>query len=295
MNYMLVDLNQVLIGQLVYKLLTPKKSYTEREFRITCLEALRHVIKKFKSEYSEIILCTDNKKFWRKEYFPYYKSHRKEQRKASGYDWPGIFQQLNQIQTELKENFPYKLLDVPGAEADDVIAVLAKKLSSEGSVLIVSGDGDFVQLQKYPNVKQFAPNLGAHGEFIKTDDPHRYLKEHIIRGDRGDGIPNILSPPDSFIKGERQKSINSNRLEEWISKDVAEFCNTPDMVHRFHTNSNLIDFDYIPASIESSILENFEEEKKGSAMSILNYLIAKGGMETIIPLVPDFVTAKKVN
>ena len=136
---------------------------------------------------------------------------------------------------------PYKVLDVDGAEADDVIAVLTARLSSNSSVLILSSDKDFSQLQKYPNVTQYSPILKR---FIKIDDPKTFIREHVLRGDRGDGIPNFLSPDDTFVRGLRQKVINSKKLSEWIGKDPNDFCDST-MLRGYKRNQMLVDFEYI--------------------------------------------------
>ena len=118
-------------------------------------------------------------------------------------------------------------MDVEGAEADDIIAVLTARLSSSDNILILSSDKDFGQLQKYPNVTQYSPILKR---FIKIDNPTTFIREHILKGDRGDGIPNFLSPDNTFAAGERQKVINSKRLQEWISQDAETFCTTDVML-----------------------------------------------------------------
>ena len=218
----LVDLNQVLIANLMQQInYDPKMKLDENLIRHMVLNSLRSYSKQFKSKYGDLVICCDSKIYWRREYFPFYKANRKKDREKSNLDWNLIFQTLNKIRDELKTNFPYRVLEIEGAEADDIIGVLAARLSSSEDILILSSDKDFAQLQKYSSVSQYSPILKR---FIKNENPLSYLKEHIIRGDRGDGVPNFLSSDNVFVIGERQKVINKKRLTEWINSNYTEFC-----------------------------------------------------------------------
>lgn len=273
--YMLIDLNQVLISNLMQhlKFVAKKNELNEDLVRHMAINTIRANVKQFKSKYPNVILCCDNRHYWRKEYFPFYKSQRKHDREASGFDWGMIFDTLNKIRDELKEFFPYKVIDVDGAEADDVIAVLTARLAPHGDVLILSSDKDFGQLQKYPNVTQYSPILKR---FIKIDNPSQFIKEHIIKGDRGDGIPNFLSPDNCFAAGERQKVISSKKLQEWIGQDAETFCTSDTMLRGFKRNQTLVDFDYIPSEIQEKIVTSFYTVKPATKQQMLNYFIAKG-------------------
>jgi hypothetical protein len=252
--------------------------------RHMAINTIRSNVKQFKGKYPNIVLCCDNRKYWRKEFFPFYKSQRKHDREASGYDWSMIFDTLNKIRDEFKHNFPYKVIDVDGAEADDVIAVLTARMSAHGDVLILSSDKDFGQLQKYPNVTQYSPILKR---FIKIDNPKTFIREHIIKGDRGDGIPNFLSADNTFAVGERQKVINSKKLQEWVSQDAETFCTTDTMLRGYKRNQTLVDFDYIPDDIQRKIVDAFEENKPATKQQMLNYFIEKG-LKVMIESVSDF-------
>jgi T4 RNase H, C terminal/5'-3' exonuclease, N-terminal resolvase-like domain len=286
MSYIMVDLNQVLISNLMQHLKQISKSHEMNEdlIRHMSINTIRSNVRQFKSKYPNVILCCDSKKYWRREFFPFYKSQRKHDREASGLDWHLIFDTLNKIRDEFKESFPYKVLDVEGAEADDIIAVLTARLSSSGNILILSSDKDFGQLQKYPNVTQYSPILKR---FIKIDNPTTFIREHILKGDRGDGIPNFLSPDNTFAAGERQKVINSKRLQEWISQDAETFCTTDIMLRGYKRNQTLVDFDYIPGDIQASIVSAFENTKVATKEKMLNYFIDKG-LKVMIESINDF-------
>jgi 5'-3' exonuclease, N-terminal resolvase-like domain/T4 RNase H, C terminal len=286
MSYMLIDLNQVLISNLMQHLKHVAKSNELNEdlIRHMCINTIRANVRQFKSKYPNVVLCCDNRHYWRKDYFPFYKSQRKSDREASGYDWGMIFDTLNKIRDELKEFFPYKVIDVEGAEADDVIAVLTARMAPHGDVLILSSDKDFGQLQKYPNVTQYSPILKR---FIKIDDPKSFIREHIIKGDRGDGIPNFLSADNVFAVGERQKVISSKKLTEWLKEDVEKFCTTDTMLRGYKRNQTLVDFDYIPSEVQERIVESFDGSKPATKQVMLNYFIEKG-LKAMIESIGDF-------
>ena len=246
--------------------------------------SIRSNVKQFKSKYPNVILCCDNKHYWRRDFFPFYKSQRKHDREASGLDWGMIFDTLNKIRDDLKEYFPYKVIDAHGAEADDVIAVLTARLAPTANILILSSDKDFGQLQKYPNVTQYSPILKR---FIKIDNPKMFIKEHILKGDRGDGVPNFLSADNTFAAGERQKVINSKRLQEWLSQDADTFCTNDTMLRGFKRNQTLVDFDYIPNEVQKRIVEAFDGSKPATKQKMLDYFIKKN-LKVMIESISDF-------
>jgi 5'-3' exonuclease len=250
----------------------PKVKLDENLIRHMVLNSLRSYVKQFKEKYGEIIVACDSKRSWRKDIFPFYKSNRKKARDESGFDWTLIFETLGKIREELKENFPYKVIEVEGAEADDIIGVLAARKAPHEDVLILSSDKDFVQLQKYPNVIQYSPILKR---FLKSDNPQQYVKEHIIKGDRGDGIPNFLSADNVFALGERQKTINTKKLTEWLEKTPEEFCINDTMLRGYKRNQMLVDLEYIPQSIQENIVVAYETAKVPNRQKLMNYFIDK--------------------
>jgi 5'-3' exonuclease len=281
----LIDLNQVLISNLMQQIGgNPNVKLDEALIRHMVLNSLRSYAKQFKSKYGEIVVACDSKKYWRREVFPFYKAHRKSDREKSAFDWHLIFDTLNKIRDELKENFPYKVLEVEGAEADDIIAVLAGRLSPTEDILILSSDKDFVQLQKYPNVAQYSPILKR---FVKTENPQEYIKEHIIRGDRGDGIPNFLSPDNVFVLGERQKVISKKKLQEWINKSAEDFCTTDTMLRGYKRNQMLVDLDFVPEAIKERIVEAYNQPKAGTRQKMLNYFITNR-LKNLLEVIDEF-------
>lgn len=281
----LLDLNQTIIASLMVHIgSNPKVEIQENMVRHIVLNSIRSFSRQFKNKYGELVVCCDNKNYWRREVFPFYKAHRKKDREKSDFDWNLIFNTLNKIKEELKEFSPYRVIEVEYAEADDIIAVLTEHFSKTQSILILSSDKDFVQLQKYKDVRQYSP---AMKRFINTDNPHAFIKEHIIRGDRGDGVPNFLSPDNVFALGERQKSINNRKLVEWLDQNPEDFCTNDQMLRGFKRNQMLVDFDHIPAEIRDKILKAYEDAVPNKRQVFLSYMMRKN-MRNLIQDIGDF-------
>jgi hypothetical protein len=277
----LVDLNQVLLAGLMAQIANQKGKLDEHLIRHMVLNIIRNHVKNFKAEYGEVVLCCDNRKYWRKEYFPFYKASRKKNRDKSNLDWHLIFDMLAKFKQELKDNFPYKVLDVEGAEADDIIGTLAPRQAAHEKVLILSSDGDFLQLQNYPNVKQYNP---SQKKYVISEKPILELKEKIIRGDKGDGIPNVLSSSDCFVRDLRQTPITQKVLDKLMSESYLEQNDT--VKANFIRNSTLIDLSFIPAEIKEKIINTYEETKPAKG-KLLNYFI-EHKLKNLMEVIEEF-------
>ena len=266
----LVDLNQVLLAGLMAQISNQKTAKLEEDLiRHMVLNILRTHLKNFRGEYGEVVLCCDNRKYWRKEFFPHYKAGRKKTREKSALDWHLIFEMLAKFKVELKENFPYKVIDVENAEADDIIGTLVPKFAYEEKILILSSDGDFLQLQQYgKNVKQYNP---AMKKYIKSEAPLIDLKEKIIRGDKGDGIPNMFSPADCFVRDMRQKPITKSIMDKYLWEDVENYSETDKA--NFMRNATLIDLKQVPKELQDKIINTYTDTKPASKQKLLNYFI----------------------
>ena len=280
---LLIDLNQVLLAGLMAQIASQKNTKLEEHLiRHMVLNIIRTHVKNFRSEYGEVVLCCDNRKYWRKEYFPFYKAGRKKTREKSDLDWHMIFDMLAKFKQELKETFPYKVIDVDGAEADDIIGTLVPIYARDQKILILSSDGDFLQLQNYPNVKQYNPSLK---KYIVSKNPVEELKEKIIRGDKGDGIPNILSPADCFVRDLRQKPMVKNTLEKFMRESYLEQEET--IKDNWIRNSTLIDLSFIPQEIKQKIINTYEETKPASRQKLLNYFI-EHKLKNLMDVIEEF-------
>ena len=274
----LIDLSQMILGNLLAQV-TPKKDkpapppLDENLVRHTTLNVLRTYIGQFKKEYGEVVICCDNKHYWRKDYFPNYKSTRKKARSKSELDWNMIFTTINTIKQELKENFPYKVLDIYGAEADDIIGILVETYSQTQKIMIVSSDKDFLQLQRYgTNVSQYSPITKKKMVSIV---PMLDLKEKIIRGDKNDGIPNILSPDDCFIiEGNRQASLMTDRFNYFLNENVDDW-DDEEAKRNYSRNRTLIDLRCTPEDIQEEILEAYRTTKTASRSVMFEYFVDK--------------------
>ena len=208
----IIDMNQITLASLMMHLnMTKSKEPDENMVRHMILNSVRMYRSQFTEEYGEVVLAYDSKHYWRRDFFPNYKASRRKGREKSDLDWDAIFEVLNKIKAEFKDNLPYKYLEVYGAEADDIIATLVK--NKKEPIMIVSGDKDFIQLQKYSDVKQYSPILK---KYVNGYNPDTYIKEHILKGDTSDGVPNVLSPDNTFVDGLRQKPLTKKKIENWL-------------------------------------------------------------------------------
>jgi hypothetical protein len=236
------------------------------------LNSIRSYNMKFKNDYGEMIIACDAGNNWRREIFPYYKANRRKNREKSELNWAQIFDTLGKVREELKEFFPYRVIRIDTAEADDIIGTLVHTFGNTSEkILILSGDKDFVQLQRYNNVRQYDP---VQKKWRTTNDPDRFMREHIMRGDTGDGVPNFLSADNTFVVGARQKPISQKKLDVWITLDPREFCDE-NMLRGYMRNQQLVDLDYIPENLRVSIAAEYEAQAGKGRAKLFNYFIEK--------------------
>lgn len=282
----LLDLNQIVLANIMQQINISKNDTVEEDFlRHMILNSIRSVRSKFGEEYGELVICSDSYNYWRKEIFPNYKANRKRSRDNSVFDWNAIFKTINKIKTEIRENFPYHYLEIATCEADDIIATLAEEYSSKEKILIISGDKDFVQLQKYPNVSQYSTITKT---WIKESEPRKYLLEKILSGDSGDGIPNFISDDDTFIsEGKRQKRLTKKKIDAIMISSKPESIMTESEYRGFLRNKYLIDFDYIPEDLKNKILAELSKPVEATSTQVYRYLI-KNGLKNLLNNIGDF-------
>lgn len=242
------------------------------------IDFVRHVVfatlgdarSNFKNKYEELVIACDHhgkSGYWRKNLFPYYKAKRKDARdKGPQYlDWPLIFKFMDQIKEDLRTWFPYPVLEVEGCEADDIIAILSQNLI--GQHLIYSSDEDFTQLVG-PKVHQYSPHRRALIEpsFIQAQN---FLIEHIIEGDAGDGVPNILSDDDTFVNPDKRQAVMTSKRMELLKSveprayiSIADKLKCPNLVANYERNKKLIDLSEIPVEWKDKILEQWQAIQK---------------------------------
>ena len=267
----LIDYSQIALSNIIVQ-----KLNDESMIRHMILNSIRMYNKKHRDEYGQVVICADGMNTWRKEFFPEYKAARKKNRDESSQDWTEIFRILHTVRDEIRDYLPYKVIHMEGVEADDIIGTLAMQTQEFGMdepVMIISSDKDFIQLQKYKNVKQWSP---IQKKFVTDKNPRTYLFNHIMRGDSGDGIPNVLSADDTFISENSQTPLRQTRIDNWLEHSDNLREHMDDEIYRnYQRNKKLIDLTDIPEDIQESIINNFNGQAKTPNMKVLNYLIKK--------------------
>ena len=278
----LLDFSQVCLSGI---LASGNKDFGEDLVRHMVLNSIRNFKSRF-SNYGELVICCDDKNYWRKQMFPYYKANRKKSREASSLDWNMIFNTLSMIKEEVKENFPYVVLQVESAEADDLIATMVDRYGNNGEkIMIVSGDKDFAQLQRYKNVSQYSP---ITKKMIKVDDPMEYLFEHVIRGDSGDGVPNIMSRDDVFVNGLRQKPLTKKKVAAMIGemkRGITPF--DGEVKRNYLRNIQLIDLTRVPDDIRQEVIYKYNNYERKDRSLLLNYFI-KNKLRNLMSDIQEF-------
>jgi hypothetical protein len=280
----LIDFSQISYSCILEHLASTKQTHASVEMcRHMILNTIRSNVKKFRRDYGEVVVAYDDKNYWRREYFSHYKANRKAARAKSAFNWDSIFQCMNTLKDELKTHLMYKVIHVENAEADDIIGTLTFLHAPASKIMIVSGDKDFIQLQTHKNVSQWSPLIK---KAVVDEFPALTLKQHIIRGDSGDGVPNILSPDDVFVTGGRQKPILEKKLIDWLNKKPEDFC-TGDMLRNYKRNEKLIDLRQIPIEISGKIGTMYECATHPTRAEFMNYLGASG-LKELAKIVDDF-------
>lgn len=283
---LLIDYSQVCIVNVMQFQNDLQKTKANPEavniIRHAILTGIKSYKKKFPT-YGPVVLACDGQNYWRKNEFPYYKIKRKSSREESDLDWKLIFDTMSDLREDIKNHFPYKVIHINQAEADDVIATLAEytqtnELKDHGMfeekqpVMILSSDHDFKQLQKYDNVKQWSPQ---QKKFVVSHNPRVDLIEKILVGDAGDGIPNVCSKDDIFTVEGRQTPFRKNRIDEFVQNGKLA-CKNDIERHGWDRNNRMINFEFIPEAIKNDIIRQYEDYiVKGDKMSIYNYLVSK--------------------
>ena len=283
----IVDFNGIVIANL-FANRRAMLDVDEGLIRHIVLNSLRAHNLKFRKEYGPMYIACDYGS-WRKSYMKEYKANRSTNREASEYDWDKIFKVISMIKDELVEYSPWNVVEVPMCEADDIIAVLVERTQEFGvndNVMIISNDKDFLQLQKYKNVKQFAP---VKKKLITTKDPHDYLIEHIFRGDTGDGVPNVLSDDDALCNPDKkQRMLTQKKIDLWKKNlDKLEEVLPREVFRNYQRNRKMVDLDHIPKEVRDKINNAIDRLPEKNNMKMLSYLI-KHRCNMLIGCVDDF-------
>lgn len=283
----LMDYSQVILATLFVSIGNHTNvEISEDLVRHMFLTSLRSNRKKFVDEYGEMVICCDGKNSWRREAFSYYKASRRKNREKSELDWNELFRIIGKIREELDEYFPYKVIHIDRCEADDIIGTICHEYGTDLNMgsekfLVLSGDKDYIQLLKYANVEQYDP---VRKKFIRHANPDDYLMEHILRGDTGDGVPNVLSADNSIAIGERQKPMTSKRLKAF--KESLDSMDETTRI-RYFRNKTVIDLTETPEKYKEQILEEFRKEKNIGRSKLFNFFMEKR-LKNLMADIQDF-------
>lgn len=280
----LIDYSGIALSSIIVN-----KTLDENMVRHMILNSIRMYRSKFHKEYGEVVIAADGANNWRRGAFPQYKATRRKDRGESDFDWNEAFRILHMVKDEIKENFPYKVVHEEGCEADDIIGTLVQRTQEFGNyepVMIISADGDFKQLQQYDNVKQFSP---LFKKFVTEDHPRLHLSEKIIKGDKGDGIPNILSDDNVFVEGLRQTPISKKKMCEFLNYLESPNTQEPSWWRNFQRNQMLIDLTKTPQHLKDHILESYDsQDPLSNKGKVLPYLINKK-CKLLIECIEEFI------
>jgi len=279
----LIDYSQIALSNIIVQ-----KLNDENMIRHMILNSIRMYNKRYRDEYGEMVICADGMNTWRKEFYPFYKANRKKNRDESSQDWTEIFRILHLVRDEIRDYLPYKVIHMEGVEADDIIGTLTMQTQEFGMgepVMIISSDKDFIQLQKFNNVKQYSP---IQKKLVTDPNPRMYLFNHVMRGDSGDGIPNVLSPDDTFVTERQQTPLRKTKIAEWLDQsDNLREVMDEEIYRNYQRNKKLIDLTDIPEDVQQNIINNFNGQTKTPNMKVLNYLIKKR-CNNLIEVVEEF-------
>jgi hypothetical protein len=284
----LVDFNGIALGSILGQLNRGEK-LSENLVKHIILNNIRmYRVKYPEATWGKLTICTDSKS-WRKDVYPQYKANRTASKeKDTKRDWDEIYRLINLTIDDLKSNFPYSIIGVPKAEADDVIGALTAHLTrpmAAEPVVIISADKDFIQLHRLGEVIQYSP---MQQKMVKVDSPIKYMFEHLMKGDSGDGVPNVLSPDNAFTDKIRQTPMRKKVIEEWWEdRDRLKEVMPPEAFRNYMRNREMIDLSRTPKNIKDAAINALEDYKYNGRSDILTYLI-ENKMKMLIECAGEF-------
>ena len=278
----LLDYNAIAIGNFVVQ----KVAVDENMIRHMILNSIRMYRQKFGKEYGEMVIVADGMNNWRKDVFPNYKVKRKKNREESSIDWTEAFRIIGMIRDEIRDNFPYKVVHQDGCEADDSIAHIAMSTQEFGRyepVMIISADGDFKQLQVHKNIRQYSP---LTKKLVVEKNPKLELANKILKGDSGDGVPNVMSDDNVFLESRRQSILSAKKREALLDDPMAL---GEEVYRNYLRNKKLIDLSETPAPVVNNIINTYDsQDPLSNKGKVLNYLIQKR-CKLLIESVGEFI------
>ena len=265
MKNLLID-----ISPLAYRTLFANKEdfkmLGENILRHNLLGSIFYYIDRFKP--NKVFVCFEcDGKNWRKEKFDFYKAQRKEAREKQDVNWDEFYSFTSSFYNELKENFPFYVLKHDKLEADDIVSILVKKFLGNDNIMITN-DGDYKQLLKYPGVKFFDSMKGI---FNECDSPKKFLETKIIMGDRSDNIPPIRP---RFGEKTAEKLIESEEIYKMLN-EVDPDGQPCELKRNYDRNKLLIDLENTPRDLVESLENMVDEYQPPTSKYMVTYFRTK--------------------
>ena len=173
---------------------------------------------------SIIQVAWDSKTCWRNDYYPEYKTTRKNDPDPAKKEFFAKYvQQKAKIVTSLLR-FPVVQLEAENFEADDIAGHVASNGSPGAPVTLVSNDQDWYSLVR-DGVDLFRPktdlvlNMDNFFSVTKVKDGHDYTKMKAIIGDPGDDIPGIKGigegTASAYLNGTLSGGVKYDKIKDW--------------------------------------------------------------------------------
>ncbi len=186
-----------------------------------CMHILFQRIQKYFKQYNpdHIVFAFENKNNWRKAWTQSESSVSKIKYKGNRvYDssMQYYFNMLDAFKETCTHHTSIICLSTEGIEGDDMIAGYTQLYANDDhEVIILSGDKDFIQLLKNPNVKLVNQRDGKlrnqPGDKLYWDDLNYFIFEKCMRGDKKD---NVFSAKPGVRKTQLEKAFKDEY--EWV-------------------------------------------------------------------------------
>lgn len=215
-------------------------SVTDEDIEICFRKHLTNKLKKYIKILSGLLyLCKDmpTSSVWRSSLFPQYKGNR-----PTGLDLGPFIKIMFEVCNDLR----IETIELPRAEADDIIALSIKnlrELTKTTNIVIITSDRDFIQLVRFGNIVIKDANLNN----MIHDDPTIELWTKILMGDKSDNIPPVFDKCGK--KTALKLAVDKQKRDEVIKK---KGCET-----QLSRNISLIAMDVIPLEIEEMYQANY--------------------------------------
>ena len=193
--------------------------------------SLQFVKNKFNGE---VVLAMDSRNNWRKDVYNEYKAHRAKGRDESEIDFGEYYEAVEDMGRVLDELFPFKVLKINKAEADDIAGTLAYKFGNDRPIILITSDHDWEQVmaetshvQMWDPIKKEYQVLSDYERGI-IETPHgpmsRFTIHHALLGDKGDNVMSLTGCTEfseSFITYLKENEIYTTSVKEFLTMSIS--------------------------------------------------------------------------